>query len=224
MNIPSTTNHITIPSDTMEGYFSRNMPEPPVTGDRIRMLPAGPYAVTDRGAVYSFLKGRWLKAHKNNSGYLQVFLVGYDGSRRWYKIHRMVGELYIHNGRKKAVELHHKDHDKENNYYKNLKWVTHSENIKLSYEGGYRRRLRPMVNRHHTASARAKMAAAKVGENHPKFKGWYVYEGERYTSLASLAGVLGTTTTTAYRMVKRGVIPIVKDFSEKAKPFDSISV
>lgn len=209
---PPTTAVLPPPPTTMEGYFSKNMPETP---DRIQMLPTGPYAVTDRGAVYSFLKGKWLRGHKNNSGYLQVFLVGYDGSKRWYKIHRMVGELYVYNRRPKtAIEVHHKDHNKENNHHKNLKWVTHSENIRLGYEGGYRRRLRPMTNRHHSAEARVKMAAAKVGEKHPKFKGWYVWEGGRYSSLKELAGVLGITTTTAHRLVKKGVV----EFLLKTQP------
>lgn len=52
--------------------------------------------------------------------------------RKIYPIHRLVATLFIKNKGNKP-QVNHKDGIKTNNFYKNLEWVTRSENVKHSY-------------------------------------------------------------------------------------------
>jgi hypothetical protein len=50
----------------------------------------------------------------------------------------------------------------------------------------------PRYGTKQTEATKAKQSAKKQGENHPKFKGYYTYQGETSTSLNDLAKKLGT--------------------------------
>ncbi|NQX84996.1 MAG: HNH endonuclease [Flavobacteriaceae bacterium] len=49
-----------------------------------------------------------------------------DGKKRTYYVHRAVANLFLDNQEDKRFVIH-EDHDLENNYYKNLKWVNQKE-------------------------------------------------------------------------------------------------
>lgn len=55
--------------------------------------------------------------------------------RTTFKIHRLVGLLFVPNPDNKP-HINHKDGNKANNHYTNLEWCTHSENIKHAYDTG----------------------------------------------------------------------------------------
>jgi hypothetical protein len=186
-------------------YYERHLPP------NSKLWLYGPYAISREGGVFSFLKGKWLKPMVNDKGYLSVFLISYDGVKpRWHKVHRLVATMFLYNQRpKKAKEVHHRDKNKENNNVKNLKWVTHSENILFDYQSGMRKKKMPMKGKKQTDSTKRKMSIVKTGELHPKFKGWYVWEGRRHASLTSLAAAMGTYNQKAYRLVKRGKVEFV---------------
>lgn len=68
----------------------------------------------------------------NNAGYKLVGI----GSET-YLLHRLVAKTYIENSDPKTKkEVNHIDHNKLNNDYKNLEWVTHAENIQKAYKAG----------------------------------------------------------------------------------------
>lgn len=48
-------------------------------------------------------------------------------------VHRMVGLTFDYNPNHAELEINHIDGHPWNNYYKNLEWCTHPENIKHSY-------------------------------------------------------------------------------------------
>ena len=48
-------------------------------------------------------------------------------------VHRMVGLTFDYNPNYAELEINHIDGHPRNNYYKNLEWCTHPENIKHSY-------------------------------------------------------------------------------------------
>ena len=58
----------------------------------------------------------------------------------------------------------------------------------------------------HSDETKQKMREKKLGANHPKFKGYYVYEGRKYDSLGALAESLGTYVMKAQRMFKKGIV------------------
>ncbi len=72
-------------------------------------------------------KGRILKAHKSNNGYLRVGLQ-YNGISRAVLVHRLVAEAFIPNP-KGLLEVNHLDENKNNNNVSNLEWSTSSHNI-----------------------------------------------------------------------------------------------
>lgn len=195
-------------TETIAPYLIANLP---VELKGAKILKWGPYAVTRDGRVYSFrTRPGWLKL-ASNGDYLQVYLTNYQGDmRRWFKIHHLVAHLFVRNKRPGvAVEVHHIDHNKHNNHYKNLRWVTRSENIKLSYSEGGRPRLKTRPGKTLSEESKLKMREAKLGERHPKFKGWYEYDGNRYASLGAVAEAMGVSIPTVARKVSRGLINFV---------------
>ena len=67
---------------------------------------------------------------KNNAGYRLV------GTRYGTKlVHRLVAETWLTKPNGK-YEVNHIDHNKENNDYTNLEWVTRSENMRDAWDNG----------------------------------------------------------------------------------------
>ena len=73
-----------------------------------------------------FLKGKRLKASPGKIGYPVVQLFKNGKSERIY-VHRLVAEHFIPKVEGKEI-VNHIDGNKANNHYRNLEWVTHSEN------------------------------------------------------------------------------------------------
>ena len=183
-----------------------------------KLLDFAPYYVTNDGlTVYSMITGKPLKQHlqkltTGKPGYLQVWLKHKDGTSHWHKVHRLVAKLFVVNYKPSTnKEVGHKDNNKQNNHYKNLYWTDHGGNIRDAIKSGLsifgrNNPEHPRLGKKHSKESKSAMSAAKLGENHPKFKGWYVYEGKQYSSLQELATALGTYVMKAQRMFKKGLI------------------
>ena len=98
------------------------------------------YLITEDGQVWSRNKKRWLKPYQNNCGYIYYsFTVTEDNYKLFknhspkFSAHRLVAFTYKGNPPTEHHEVNHIDGNKGNNYYKNLEWVTHSENILNGY-------------------------------------------------------------------------------------------
>ncbi len=96
----------------------------------------GRYEISNYGRVKSFARGEWriLKPSLHNIGYLYIEL-NYKGARKKFKIHRLVAEAFIPNPENKAT-VDHVFNNKFDNYYKNLRWATPSENNQFAYDTG----------------------------------------------------------------------------------------
>lgn len=173
-------------------------------------LDFAPYYVSRDGRrVVSLISGKELKLQQQvmvtgKPGYLQVWLVHKDGSKRWHKVHRLVAKLFVQNPQL-LPEVNHKDGNKLNNDFRNLEWVSHKRNIKHSFENG-REASRSFLGKRHSEGSRKIMRDAKVGVSHPKFKGYYMYEGVSYASMQLLADELGTYPMKVKRMLDKGVV------------------
>ncbi len=78
--------------------------------------------------------GKVLKPANNGNGYLFVELFKYK-KRELVYIHKLVAEAFI-GKRPKKNQINHKDANKSNNCYKNLEYVTCSENMKHIFRLG----------------------------------------------------------------------------------------
>ncbi len=87
------------------------------------------YQVSNFGRVKSlkFNKERILKQYKNNNGYLCINLYK-NGIRKQGVIHCLVYKNFK-NKIEKNYDVHHKDENKENNYYENLDYIKHSIHV-----------------------------------------------------------------------------------------------
>lgn len=121
-------------------------------GERFRTIKNfEKYQISNYGRVLAYTKSqpRFLKPSKDAMGYLHVRLysntlpVEYyaNGMKKptLFKVHRLVGKYFVRQGTKRGKlkdEINHIDCDKTNNHYKNLEWVTRSENINKAWEKG----------------------------------------------------------------------------------------
>jgi len=88
------------------------------------------YGVSPDGKIWSFKRGQWRVPFSNNTGYLKVQLRTQkvkSGYRNVF-VHRLVAMLFCEYTKESGNCVNHKDGDVTNNHYKNLEWVTHSEN------------------------------------------------------------------------------------------------
>jgi hypothetical protein len=84
------------------------------------------YLIFSDGRVFNFKTGKFLTPYPNQKGYLRVKLYG-NGKSVQIFVHRLVGKIFIPNPHN-YEQIHHKDHIKTHNGFKNLKWVTNKEN------------------------------------------------------------------------------------------------
>ena len=85
------------------------------------------YRVSNRGRLLNILTGNIIKTHYDKNGYVIVNVL-INKELKQMKLHRMVGYAFIPNPYNKP-HINHKDGVKDNNYYENIEWCTHQENM-----------------------------------------------------------------------------------------------
>ena len=97
----------------------------------------GDYQASTFGRVRSFLRGKFkiLKPTISPRGYLGICLYKKDGTRKTFRLNRIIAETFIQNPESKP-EVHHLDNDKSNNAVWNLQWVTGEENREHAHKDG----------------------------------------------------------------------------------------
>ena len=188
----------------------------------MRIIPIYPaYSVSECGTVVLSHKTnkpialsiQRLKGRETGYVYASLLWEGYnENTERWEylrgghrrAVHRLVAEAFHGPPPEGKPWVNHKDGNKGNNHYMNLEWMSISENIQHAHDTGLI--VRPKGEAHWrygttiTKATKAKMSAKKIGENHPKFKGWYVINGRKYASSIEAARELGTYPKAISRM------------------------
>lgn len=164
------------------------------------------YSVTETGLIYSHITNKYLKP-SIVSQYQQVILITPTGERKGYKVHRLIAHVFHPNPENKGT-VNHKDGNKLNNHKDNLEWMTQRENLTHSYDllGITPIKHQPKASKPTTIETKLKMSQAKQGESHPKFKGYYTYNGITSTSINNLAKHLGKYPVQVHRMVAKGLV------------------
>jgi hypothetical protein len=94
----------------------------------------GLYGITESGEVFSHRSQIVIKPRLKKNGYLSVKLCD-SGKAKHLTVHRLVALHYVPNPLG-LPEVNHIDGDKLNNHFKNLEWVTSSENQKHAFRLG----------------------------------------------------------------------------------------
>jgi hypothetical protein len=92
------------------------------------------YAVSNYGRVFSALNKIILRQSLDGWGYPCVTIERY-GIKGTVKVHILVAQMFCSKPTN-ATEVNHDDGDKTNNYYKNLIWCTHQQNVQHAYDKG----------------------------------------------------------------------------------------
>ena len=79
------------------------------------------YKISNYGKIF-------MKLTKNNNEYIQVRLYDKNLKSKNYRVHHLVAFMFINNENNKNF-VDHIDRNRGNNYYENLRWVTHQENM-----------------------------------------------------------------------------------------------
>ena len=137
----------------------------------IRRTPKGHrYAVTNYGRVIRFNTkpedGTFANPYIMSTGYPAVFVQN-NGKRTNAMVHRLVAECFLPKPAKDQVFVIHKDRDKKNNYFTNLKWVSKQEHLQHAMSGdawknSYARRKRYKLNEDRVRMIRRKLAEGKT--------------------------------------------------------------
>ncbi len=98
------------------------------------------YEITIEGEVYSLKSKRYLKPSSCHGGYQHVSLYE-NGVRTTRNIHRLVAETFIPNVDNHPCVLH-KDDNPLNNHQENLRWGTHTDNMRESWSKGRKEKVR----------------------------------------------------------------------------------
>ena len=85
------------------------------------------YSVSNYGNVINNKTGRPLTNSIGSHGYKQVNLSN-NGICKTHTVHRLVANSFIDNPENKPI-VDHKDNDKHNNHFSNLRFCTNQENL-----------------------------------------------------------------------------------------------
>lgn len=108
------------------------------------------YKIDKDGNVYSPWRG-WKKMyqHQNKQGYKELYLYLIDGTRKCFKVHRLMMNTFYPIPNSEQFQVNHKDGIKNNNSLTNLEWCTRSQNLKHAFLVGLEKRPQGELNSNH---------------------------------------------------------------------------
>lgn len=114
------------------------------------------YMISNYGDVLCIKTKNILQKFMTNKGYLVTTICG-----KFVSIHKLVATFYVPGRSAEKNEVDHIDGNKLNNYYENLEWVTHQENMRRAYVKGL---IKPMVGEDNPKSSIPKSSVEIICE------------------------------------------------------------
>ena len=91
------------------------------------------YLINEYGDVYSLCRNKKVSQRKDKDGYKIITLQTKEGKRRIYRIATLVAYSFIGKPPKDIIDptIDHKDSNRTNNYYLNLRWMERGTNSSI---------------------------------------------------------------------------------------------
>jgi hypothetical protein len=144
------------------------------------------YEINEFGEIRNVKSKKKVVGYIEKNGYIRVkFENKCLGGIVRTTVHRLVAEAFIPNPLN-LPEVNHIDSNRQNNHVSNLEWVTHSDNMKHSYNKG----INQWPLRNHSASTKK-----RVTNGHQEFESisaaaqWLVSNGLIKTTRAAIGGI-----------------------------------
>lgn len=127
---------------------------------RTQDIPNYPdYAVTDDGRVFSKRRNIFLRPLIDRNGRLTV-LVCVKNIRKTFALARLVADAFVKNNKPSEFTIIlHKDGNKSNNHFRNLRWARHDERAHRAYGEKWHR---AKLDNHEVAAIRKAYSTGKV--------------------------------------------------------------
>jgi hypothetical protein len=151
------------------------------------------YRIEEDGAVWSYMRNRYLKPILNTAGYFHVFIA--KPFLGWIGVSRLVACKYIGQC-PEGLETSHKDGDRTNNHWTNFKYISHRDNVLKSYREHGRISYGPR-GYCHTWEAKQLMALKKE-------KAVIASDGRKWDSIQKCADDIGVSRRTVYSSIVTG--------------------
>jgi len=159
------------------------------------------YAISNYGRLISFTReineGRLLKGSLNQGFRTFYFKTTINGKKinKQFFYYNLVGQYHLTKENPEATYIIHLDHNKDNNHYSNLKWVTHQERIQHYKSSPAVITARAKLNAHNTQRDGAKLTETRV-----KLLKRKLLDPNRKTRLKILAKQFGISEMQLYRI------------------------
>lgn len=87
------------------------------------------YIINDSGEIRNMNTGNYISKKIETDGYVRVSLMKKAGGTRYIQFHRLLMMAFRPVEGMEKLQINHKDGNKQNNSFENLKWCTAKENI-----------------------------------------------------------------------------------------------
>lgn len=94
------------------------------------------YIVGYNGSIFNIEKGFYVSQRIGSGGYYQCHLTDTNFKLKDYMSHRIIAWEWITVNRDVNMDVDHIDGVKSNNFYANLRWCTHLENVRSAFKNG----------------------------------------------------------------------------------------
>lgn len=152
------------------------------------------YDIYEDGTIYGKMRNRTLR-HSVRNGYHYVYITPL---RLSVTVHKLVALRYLGVPPSLDYEVNHIDGNRGNNRVENLEWITHSDNVKKSFEAGRRSYWKGRSRGTHSDETKEKMRLRKNKR--------VVVDDKEYESIESALPVIGVTRRTFNSRIGSGVI------------------